>query len=306
MQERGGAGGLAWSGGAPGRWRRLACALAGALSLGAPGAARAEPPWVAPTELVKLIVEELSGADPAKAKPGEARRVAYVIEHKAPKALGEELREALTAEGLRLIDEVYQVEQAALTVEATNGARALVRLEGRYGEIFVIAKPSATKAPGACAAIPSRAHEVYVHALAIRQDGELGESSKLWRLSTRRLVDVDGDAILDALVPVYKEGQCPEEGFWTVYAVRGRCGHLLGQVGPGLLEPGAITIPLDASGFRPLSFASELRDLGPRGLPLIVTTTTGFAVSKGRYKQTKRERHEGECHHCATTWCSAP
>jgi hypothetical protein len=279
-----------------------------ALLLAVPALAAADAPDAPRLELrevAKTVTEALAGADPAKASPGEARRLAWVAKTEDPKKAIEELRSALEAEKLTVVDAPGATpEEAALTVEGGSGARAIIQLGLSTGAIYLVAKPSAAKAPGTCSAIPEREARITVHASGTNQHGEHHSSEIYWRLSTSRLLDIDGDGILDAFVPRYSEGQCPDEVFWEVYLVRGGCGHSLGEVGPGLLSNDA-TVPLDASGFRPLTLGSSSTSAGARGIPVKTDVKIRFSVKKGAYTRTKGEKSGGKCHHCARTWCSA-
>lgn len=192
-----------------------------------------------------------------------------------------------------------------LTLER-EGKKSWAAISGdtsKFRATFGRAKHAPARLAGACIPVPRVEHRVAVESSGINQHGERGEGTVHWRIENW-LVDIDGDGELDELVPVAPlRNACPWEVRYGVYVVRGSCGHRLGEVGPGSLV-GPVTF--DASGFRELRFEAEHAHLGAgsrRGIPVMETRTTVFAVQNGRYRKTRDDVRRGECHHCATSSC---
>ena len=168
--------------------------------------------------------------------------------------------------------------------------------------LLLLVVPGVAAADKACVAIPQVTHNVYVTSRGINDLGESHEGTTHWVLSSTREVDVDGDGVLDVLVPQpANKDTCPEQVMWKVYAVRGKCGRELGTIGPGSLA--APALPADASGFRPLVMTSQTAAYGKRGTPELTTTTRSFAVQHGHYEQTAVDTKTGVCHHCSVWHC---
>jgi hypothetical protein len=194
-------------------------------------------------------------------------------------------------------------EDADTLVVERDHHRAWIALGDTGGRMTVTPHPASTVAPGKCVAIPQITHAVDVTSTGINDAGERGEGHTFWKLQTLFLLDVDGDGIPDAFVPQPTSAdQCPEAVMWRVYVMRGACGHDLGVVGPAVVD--VSPAPLDASGFRPLTSTSVTTRLGAQRIPDHITTTTRYAVTKGRYQPVDTKQQVGICHHCATWTCS--
>lgn len=275
------------------------------LAAAAPRVAAADDPWIKPAGAVAAIRDAVARVDP-KAPAGAGRLVAR-IENSDPAGDGAAIRDALLKAGFTVVHDRTEPGHFVATFEARTGERVRVALDAAGGAITLVAKPSRTRPPGACVAIPSVDHPVRVHSSAIDQEGELRHGQTFWGFKTARLVDVDGDGIDDAFVPVAKKHACPEDVSWRVYVVRGSCGHDLGVIGPGSIDhASAIARPLDASGFRPLVLTAEKTRTGKRGVPDHITTTRKFEVRGGTYTQVDASQRTGTCHHCATWYCRSP
>ena len=265
------------------------------------------PPWVKPADAVAAIAGAIAKPDP-KAPAGTGRVVA-LVEKGDPAKDGAAIRDGLLKAGFTVLDDRSEPGGFAVTFEAKTGERVRVAISAYQGAISLVAKPAKPKLPGACVPIPKVDRPVYVNSSGIDQEGERRHGQTFWGFKMVRLVDVDGDGLDDAFVPVAKQHACPEEVSWRVYAVRGACGHDLGVVGPGSLDHAdAIAAPLDASGFRPLVLTAESAKLGNQRPPLPehTTTTRSFAVRRGAYAQTATKQQTGVCHHCGTWSCRSP
>ena len=271
------------------------------LLLLVPAIAAADPPTIEPAEIVAVVAKALATVD-AKATPGTAVVIAHLekldVAKQAPA-----VRSALAK--LAVVEDRSESGTTVITVEGSTKARAVIVLAAERGAISVVAKPTAVKPPGACVAIPNVAPvEVDVHSSAIDDRGDHREGSTFWRMASGRLFDLDGDALADAFVPIApKTGVCPEDFSYRVYVMRGACGHDLGVVGPGSFPWNAAAVPLDASGYRPLTVEWRKSSHGARGIPELTTTTRTFAVKGTTYKQTSVQTSTGTCHHCGVWHC---
>jgi hypothetical protein len=278
----------------------MAVRVAPFVLLGIAGVAEAgDPPTVA--------VKDVAGAVAAAAK----------IDATAPRGVGQTIgtidtataadakvvRDALVAKGFAIVDSFEADGTAVMTVDA-KGVRATVSIGKDSGQIVVVANPSSVKPPGACVAVPNVKHPMRVISGAINQDGEYHDGETFWGFKTVRLADVDGDGILDAFVPIAKPYDCPEDVQWRVYAMRGSCGHDLGVVGKGAIQPTAMG-PVAASGFRPIVVTSDRRAAASPDPEMAHTATTfTFSTKTGRYEQTDVKSSSGLCHHCARWHCT--
>ena len=273
------------------------------LILLVPMGARAEAPFVAPADAVATAVKATETIDP-KVVPGQTIVAAWISERK-PAVNAQAVRDALAKTTLKVVEDRSGKNDLVVTLAAPSGARVTIALGNHQGSILVTPKPTATKPPGACVKVPDVRHEIYLTSSAIDQEGEFRQGTAHWDLRTARLLDVDGDGLLDAFVPIApKKNSCPEDVSYRVYVMRGACGHDLGVVGPGSFHYSAPTVPLDASGFRPLTYESETTAYGKGPIPEMQTSTRAFAVTKGRYARTKETRTSGKCHHCARWSCN--
>lgn len=273
-----------------------------ALIVLCPLIARAEAPLVAVDEVVKTALDATVSIDP-KTPAGKAAIVAWI----GPSTLGAtKIREALAKTSLIVLDDHTTQYSVTITVEAPNKSRVTIVLGPSQGSIIVTPTPTVQKLTSKCVAIPAARHEVDLHATAINQMGESSTASVRFSLETTRMLDVDGDGIRDAFVPVApRKNACPEDVSWRVFVMRGRCGHEVGTVGTGSLGLRAADVPLDPSGFRPMTFESETTRGGKGPIPELSTTLRTWAVVNGRYKKATETTTSGVCHHCSRWWCNA-
>jgi hypothetical protein len=271
------------------------------LLLLVPSIAVASPPTIKPAEIEGVVAKAIANADP-KAPLGTSVVIAKL----------EKLDVAREAKALRdklagtIVDDRDDGGATVLVVEGANKARVVIALAPEHGGIAVVAKPVVKKLAGACVAIPKVAPiEVDVNSSGVNHDGELTHGSSFWRMDTGRFIDVDGDAIGDMLVPIPpKTGVCPEDFTYRVYAMRGSCGHDLGVVGPGNFQWDAATVPLDASGFRPITMEQRKARRGARGIPEMTTKLRVFAVKGKAYAGKLVNDSTGTCHHCGVWHCT--
>jgi hypothetical protein len=81
--------------------------------------------------------------------------------------------------------------------------------------------------PGPCVAVPLVRNTVISH-----------DGAKSWVVETHAAsgLDLDGHGSPVVLVPPTEPALHPDEMYWTVYVMRGECGHEVGEVG-GLDDP---------------------------------------------------------------------
>jgi hypothetical protein len=269
-----------------------------AVIAGVPLVARAAPPDIAVDAVGDTAARALAGADP-KAPIGAVISVASLPA--LDDGAADRVRAQLAAQHLTIVDDAATRDGRAIVVEAANKARVLIVLGQGRGSISMIARPSAIALKGPCVQVPVVRHAVTLNAGGVDDGGEYATHETVWDLRTDLDLDVDGDGMLDWLVPVAPSAaSCPEDVRWRVYVRRGSCGHELGEVGPGLVEGGAS----DASGFRTLQATAQASVLGADHVPVTTTTTRRFAVRAGRYAQTGQDASTGHCHHCSTWTCT--
>ena len=266
--------------------------------------AHADVPIIAPADLGATAVAALAAADPAHAPRGAAEVIAWSGAVPDLDAARQAVMAAVTAAGLTVVDPGEPTGPIRLTVEDARGARATIAQDADSGGVSLVARPAHVTPPGRCVVPPAPVWDATVHAGGVDQLGEFHQRDITWRLTTARLADVDGDGVLDAFVPLHATGQCPEDGLYEVYVMRGRCGHRVGRVGPGNLD--AATAPVARSGYRPLTFVRERTRRGAGGIPDMVRTTTQFRFVGKTYRASKPVTTAGRCHHCAIWTCTSP
>lgn len=249
---------------------------------------------------IVLVIQDAAADPPSVPAPGQAIGIAD-LESDAlwPDRLAE-LDKALTEAGMTIVDAAPSAGGAVRTVELAGGARATLWVNHNSGTITLTPSPTAAKPRGKCVAIPEvsmvidrTSHNFDHHSRSHPGSSRLG-------LSTARLHDVDGDAVMDAFVPSAPADACPDEASWKVYLVRGSCGHYLGEIGPGYVEKG----PDRHRGYADLetsttSVGHDAKD----PVPVMSRTRRTYALRAGRYRQRSTTSTSGRCHHCGTSSC---
>lgn len=243
-------------------------------------------------DIAKTIVLELGQR---KAGLGVAHRVAN-LETKSGDAQQRtrELKAALAKRSLKLVDEHVEDGVTWIVVEGKRGARARIELGPTSSEIWIAPMPVTGPIGSSCVAVPDVTHAVRDSAVR-----------SIVRIPTRRLADVDGDAILDAFVPVAKTPHdCPEKLSYRVFAIRGTCGHELGVVGSGRLDGDLNLVAVDASNFKPIVMASDRATSKTEGVLL----ESVFAMKAGGYALQSQRSTAFRCHKstpCIPSTCKA-
>jgi hypothetical protein len=268
-----------------------------------PAIAAADPPSVAPGDIATTVAHALAKPDP-KAPRGTAV-VIGTLDKLDVAVQAKALRQALAKLPLAVIEDRTEPTGVVITVEAASKARAVIVLGPEGGTLSIVARPRATRPPGPGVAIPNVVTEVDVHSSGVDQKGERRERSTFWRMATSRRLDVDGDGLIDLFVPIPpKQGVCPEDFTYRVFVVRGSCGHEVGVIGPGQLTWDAGTVPLDSSGYRPITLEHRRARHGQDRIPVMTTTTRRFVMVGGSYRQDSIATSSGRCHHCSVWHCT--
>lgn len=221
-----------------------------------------------------------------------------------------------------VIDEGERHAQArfATLEEAPGGRRVLMSLEAVWGEagrlrgtLEEVASPRAlARLPGACLPIPAASFSWQISSSTIGHDGELYSDSRRQTATTTRMVDLDGDGVLEAFVPVARWGKgprqvadCPDDLRWDVWIVRGQCGHLVGRVEGETPAHDTWKTPIGPSGLRELVMESEQSSHTER-LPRLDHFARRHRFNGKGYVKIGEKRSGGTCHHCASWWCQGP
>jgi hypothetical protein len=128
------------------------------------------------------------------------------------------VREQLAARGYTvLIDRDDQ-----LVIEAKTHERITIRLTTEGGRVVMTTAPLPPPAlPGPCVAIPKVVYEVDVTSQDVNTTASAPRTNHV-RLETQFDLDLDGDGIDDALVPIAEPHACPESVSWRVMIVAAR------------------------------------------------------------------------------------
>jgi hypothetical protein len=258
-------------------------------------------PTVKLDEVAKTVEAELAAKiDPRS--PRGARKIVARIE-KADIAIdGKALRAALAKLPVTVLEDREEDGALIVTVAAASGARAAIVLGPDGGGIAVTARPGIAKPPGACVPIANARYQGTVIYNAIDDRGSHRRSEREWEVDTRRLLDVDGDGLIDVFVPEpASSASCPDEFSYRVFVVRGACGHELGVVGPGQVMPDAS--PLGSTGYRAIR-THEASSRSNSRIPNKTTIARTFELVAGAYKLTDKQTSGGQCHHCARWHCT--
>jgi len=282
---------------------RLATLMLLGLAVSGVTTALADPRAVKADELAPAVVDALAASDPIAARRGATSLIVTSGPASDLDAARARLASAFAAAGLTVIDGGDAIGPIRLTVEDSRGARATIIQDRDRGSATLTPRPSVVKPPGRCVAPPEPTWDVTVHASGIDQQGQYRENEIAWQLATARVADVDGDAVLDAFVPLHRAGQCPGDTSFEIYVMRGACGHLVGTVGPGWLSDTSTSTRVDRSGYRPLELEQRWTQSGTRRIPELVTTFTTYRFRGTAYRVTASKRTVGVCHHCSLERC---
>jgi len=155
--------------------------------------------------------------------------------------------------------------------------------------------------PGPCVEIPQLVYEVDVTTQDVNTTETTPRTNHV-KLETTYEIDLDGDGIEDAFVPIAEPHACPESVSWRVMIVRGTCGHDLGVISPGSISE-LIGGRTKASDFAPLITTAQKVSYGRRGEPEVTTWSRTFAVDHDAYQQTSETKSSQVCGTCGMSRC---
>jgi hypothetical protein len=249
---------------------------------------------------IVLVIQDAAADPPSVPPPGESIGIADVESDALwPDRLAE-LDKALTEAGMTIVDAAPSAGGAVRTVELAGGARATLWVNHNSGTITLTPSPTVVKPRGKCVAIPEVKLVIQQTSHGIDHHGRSHHGDTSVGLSTARLHDVDGDAVMDAFVPSLPADACPDAATWKVYAVRGSCGHYLGEIGPGYVERG----PDRHHGYIDLETSTSAVGHDAKDhIPVQTRTQRTYAVRAGRYRQRSTTSTSGRCHHCGMSSC---
>ncbi len=117
---------------------------------------------------------------------------------------------------------------------------------------------------------------------------------------TRHELDLDGDGVLDAQVPLASGVQCGDDVRYALYVMRGACGHRVGTVGPGLIASNDGFAPT-AGGLKPLRTWIHRYTAGK-----IVKGERNYTFATGTYRESDAKQTEEPCDVCKAQVCTGP
>ena len=223
---------------------------------------------------------------------------------------------AFSAAGWEMIDSVEEEGggMRGATVQQKGGARkrAYVLLgpvrERLHGLVRTVTPPDTpVPLPGECVPIPRTSFDIYVHVHPDREhDPELSDEVRSLRFGfrTERRFDLDGDGILDALVPVADRAYCPWDVRRQLYVVRGGCGHLVGEIEGQWVTTRLHVIGGARRGLKPIETKTETSDGYDPTEPNHTTTEWRYHFDGRRYRVYDRDERRSVCHHCAGKTCT--
>jgi hypothetical protein len=119
---------------------------------------------------------------------------------------------------------------------------------------------------------------------------------------TRRRLDLDGDSVLDAAVPLRRGAKCAHDVLHALYVVVDGCGYLVGEVAGDLDKPGVDTAPVGRHGLRDLRTEAIARKPTE-----IITTARRYAFDGRSYhQQSKQQTASKGLHTDPHISCSGP
>ena len=140
--------------------------------------------------------------------------------------------------------------------------------------------------------------------------GRRGDPYRPWSVgfTTRRDIDLDGDGRLDALVPQKSKAvKCSHDVVYKAYVMRGSCGHYVGDISGGTIDPATRLAAVGASGLKTVTTTDRItrrkhvRGAGQeqRGETTHFTWTSRYR--NGRYQSKLQTRKSCCCIHCSVT-----
>jgi hypothetical protein len=237
-----------------------------------------------------------------------------------PEALWSRLRAAREADGWRLVRRFPALAGRVSATLERRGRRLIVVLargNARASGLLQTVTPP-TRQPrlrGPCVAVPERRFEIWVHPNAgAPVEGYHGRGrapqSIRWGFHTGFDHDLDGDGLLDALVPLTRKAYCPQSVRQEIYITRcsasGCCGHKVGSIGGGHIDAAVLRKSRPGpAGLKPIVVSFQ-RTEGKSRIPERYSHTLRYAFDGRGYRVAHRRRSGGRCHHCGFSTCTGP
>lgn len=237
-----------------------------------------------------------------------------------PEALWSRLRAARERDGWRLVQRYPALAGRISATLERQGQRLIVVLargsKRASGLLQTVTPPARLpRLRGPCVAVPERRFEILVHpnAGAPVEDyhgrGHTPQSIR-WGFHTRFDHDLDGDGLLDALVPLTRKAYCPDSVRQEIYVTRcsaGRCcGHKVGALGGGHIDAAALRKARPGrTGLKPIVVSFD-RTEGRGRIPERYSYTLRYAFDGRGYHVAHQRRSGGRCHHCGFSTCTGP
>ncbi len=159
--------------------------------------------------------------------------------------------------------------------------------------------------PGPCVPVPRRE---FVVSRVMRQPSPVdpefpAETQDNVGISTHATLDVDGDGVQDLLVPEPVARDCPTDGHYGLYVVRGECGHRVGGI-VGQIAPKRETDAASA-GLPELTTTVEYgQQIDPREPARLRTDRRTYRFDGGAYREVEMISTSVVCHHCSEVSCT--
>lgn len=180
-----------------------------------------------------------------------------------------------------------------------SGPRVLLQVFAYEREVIIeafgVPRPAAPLAmPGPCVAVPTVGFEMPWYPT---------EGAPRTRHETRFDLDLDGDGVFDAAVPIPGDSGCLDEVLHALYVTRGACGHYVGTVGPWLpVGRQLMATPLGTTGLKDIPVFTS-RTVGAGEAARKVQAEIKFAFDGQVYREVDRKVVEESCTDCKAQEC---
>jgi hypothetical protein len=167
-----------------------------------------------------------------------------------------------------------------------------------------VAAPTPLSLSSPCVEVPRREYLVEVVGREANPRPDHEEATPVMHQFASVPLELDGDGVLDRAVPSLVPGDCPHQVVYTLYVLRGACGHEVGSV------VGFPEVAGSDPGMRPLRstrswavITDPARAPGPTNVATHHEVVATWSASDGRYVEGPSETRSGICHHCAISRC---
>ena len=200
--------------------------------------------------------------------------------------------------GYKVVAEHHGRESWTASLVHPSGPRLMLWMtdtgENLESRVTTVTGPVAPPAlPGPCVAVPEVEFQVVMN-------HERGASTYPFR--TTFDIDLDGDGVLDARVPLAKDVSCPGDVREALYVMRGACGHRVGTVGPWQIATLLIErVSPPTTGLKDVHTSTGAVLDGKR-----TDIRRVFTFEGGTYREATVEAKDFPCPDCKSRTCSGP